>query len=177
MQITPFLFEGEALVRVIMRDEAPWFVAADVCRVLEIRNPSQAISRLDDDERDTLLNNEGIASAQVQQLTIISESGLWSLVLTSRKPEAKRFKKWITAEVIPSLRKTGRYEMPGRGEARQLEEQGSESSRLRMVIETRLAWGVSAAQEMWLKVGLPTVPAMFDGRQPDLFTPARREEV
>lgn len=60
---------------------------------------------------------------------------------------------------------------------RQPDEQDSEAFRLRKVIETRLTWGVAAAQAMWLKVGLPTVPAMFDGRQPDLFTQARREEV
>lgn len=96
-------------VRVTSRDGEPWFVLADVCRVLGIGNTSDAARRLDDDEKHTLDNVEGIAASQVQSFTIINESGLYSLVLTSRKPEAKRFKKWITSEVIPSIRKTGSY--------------------------------------------------------------------
>ncbi len=93
------------------QDGQPWFVLADVCRVLDHSNPSVAASRLDDDEKLTLDNTEGHdgqrGGAQFQ--TIINESGLYSLVLTSRKPEAKRFKKWITAEVIPTIRRTGGY--------------------------------------------------------------------
>lgn len=107
-QITPFSFEDQQL-RVLERDGDPWFVLADVCRVLEHSNPSVVAGRLDDDEKDTLNNNEGIAGAQVQALTIVNESGLYSLILTSRKPAAKRFKKWVTADVLPSLRKTGSY--------------------------------------------------------------------
>ncbi|MFC3030747.1 MULTISPECIES: BRO-N domain-containing protein [Roseomonadaceae] len=95
-------------VRVIQRDGAPWFVLADVCRVLGIVNPAQAVSRLDDDEKDTIRNAEGIAAAQVQTLTIINESGLYSLVLTSRKPAAKRFKKWVTGVVLPAMDLMGR---------------------------------------------------------------------
>ncbi|MBP7339087.1 BRO family protein [Niveispirillum sp.] len=109
--IIPFAFEG-ADVRVMMRGEAPWFVLADVCRVLEIGNPSDAAKRLDDDEKLALDNVEGIAVARVQKFTIINESGLYSLVMTSRKDAAKRFKKWVTAEVLPTIRRTGRYEMP-----------------------------------------------------------------
>lgn len=112
MTVVPFDFEGQA-VRVIDRDGEPWFVLADVCRVLEVGNASQAAARLDGDERDTLINNEGIADARVQALAIVNESGLYSLILTSRKPAARRFKKWITAEVLPTLRRTGRYAMAG----------------------------------------------------------------
>lgn len=107
-QLVPFFFNGLD-VRVTDRDGNPWFVLADVCRVLGLSNPSQAASTLDDDEKYTLTNSEGIASAQVQTLNIISESGLYSLVLRSRKQEARAFKRWITSEVIPSIRKTGRY--------------------------------------------------------------------
>ncbi|MCA1971319.1 MAG: hypothetical protein LDL44_00630 [Caenispirillum sp.] len=116
-QITPFLFEGEHLVRTLDIGGAPWFVLVDVCRVLSIRNPSQAASRLDADEKDTLHNAEGIADPRAQSLTIINESGLYSLILTSRKPSAKRFKKWVTAEVLPTIRKTGRYEIGGAADA------------------------------------------------------------
>lgn len=107
--LIPFTFETTA-VRVIDRDGATWFVLADVCRVLEMGNPRNVTARLDDDEK-------GVHSMDTpggdQTMTIINESGLWSLVLTSRKPAAKRFKKWVTAEVLPSIRKTGRYAAPG----------------------------------------------------------------
>ena len=114
MNIVPFDFQGVP-VRVIDRDGNPWFVLADVCRVLEISNPSDAASRLDPDEKMTLDNTEGHSGQRggAQFLTIINESGLYSLVMTSRKPEAKVFRKWVTAEVVPSVRKTGAYVAPG----------------------------------------------------------------
>lgn len=90
-------------IRVMQKDNEAWFVAADVCKALEIGNPSQAVSRLDEDEKTTLISNEG------RQMNIISESGLYSLVLSSRKKEAKTFKRWVTHEVLPSIRKTGGY--------------------------------------------------------------------
>ncbi|MGB4967297.1 MAG: Bro-N domain-containing protein [Candidatus Saccharimonadales bacterium] len=96
-------------VRVIMRGDEPWFVAVDVCEALTIGNSRMALDRLDDDEK-------GVSSIDTpggnQELSIINESGLYSLILTSRKPEAKKFKKWVTAEVLPAIRKTGRYEAP-----------------------------------------------------------------
>lgn len=100
-----FTFSTQAL-RCIMRDGEPWFVAADVCSALDVKDTSMACSRLDDDERGT--NTVGTPSGQ-QEMTIINESGLYSLILTSRKPEAKKFKKWVTSEVLPAIRKTGRY--------------------------------------------------------------------
>lgn len=90
-------------IRALKRDGEVWFVAADVCKALDIGNPSQAIKRLDEDERYTLISNEG------RQMNIVSESGLYSLVLSSRKKEAKTFKRWVTHEVLPSIRKTGGY--------------------------------------------------------------------
>ncbi|WP_217433769.1 Bro-N domain-containing protein [Caulobacter sp. S45] len=96
-------------VRIHVRDEEPWFVLADVCRVLEIANPSDAAARLDDDEKMTLGNAEGRAGHGAQSFTLINESGLYSLIFRSRKEAAKRFKKWVTAEVLPAIRKTGRY--------------------------------------------------------------------
>ncbi|GCD58211.1 phage associated-antirepressor BRO [Acetobacter pasteurianus NBRC 3280] len=103
--IIPFNFEDQA-VRVITRDGEPWFVLADVCSVLDIRNSRDAANRLDDDERGVSITD---TLGGPQEMTVINESGLYSLVLTSRKPTAKRFKKWITSEVIPSIRKTGGY--------------------------------------------------------------------
>ena len=101
-------------VRITDLDSNPWFVAADVCRVLGYANPPQVVSRLDSDEKD-ILNVDTLGGAQ--NSIIISESGLYSLVLTSRKPEAKAFKRWITGTVLPSIRKHGGY-IAGQGLAR-----------------------------------------------------------
>lgn len=98
-------------VRSLERDGKIWFVAADVCKALEINNPSQALTRLDSDEKTTLTNNEGRAGQGAQNYNIINESGLYSLILRSRKTEAKQFKKWVTSEVLPSIRKTGSYSL------------------------------------------------------------------
>lgn len=108
--IIPFSFEGKS-VRVIKQGDAPHWVLTDVCNVLDIRNAPDAAKRLDDDEKMTVGNTDSRAGNGAQTYTIINESGLWSLVLTSRKPEAKRFKKWLTSEVIPAIRKTGGYMM------------------------------------------------------------------
>lgn len=112
-EIIPFDFEEHA-VRVIMRGADPWFVAADVCRVLEIGNPSDVVARLDSDERMTLDTIEGQAGQRggARRINVISESGLYAVILTSRKESARRFRKWVTAEVLPALRTHGRYEMP-----------------------------------------------------------------
>lgn len=107
--LTPFDFNGKP-VRTVLVDGDPWFVAADACSILEISNTSQAVSYLDEDESQqvaaALISNEGRPQ---DVLTVVSESGLYSLVLRSRKPEAKKFKKWITREVLPQIRKTGSY--------------------------------------------------------------------
>lgn len=107
---------SEQTVRVLMRAESPWFVAADVCRVLEISNSRDAVSDLDEDEKgvadaDTLRSNVATADIKIPNrgLQIISESGLYALVFKSRKEEAKAFRRWVTGEVLPALRQTGRY--------------------------------------------------------------------
>lgn len=106
-----FEYENQRPFRIIDRNGEPWFVLVDVCAELEIANPRDAASRLDDDEKSdvgiTDTSSNGVA--QRRQMTIINESGLYSLILTSRKPSAKRFKKWVTAEVLPSIRRTGRF--------------------------------------------------------------------
>ena len=96
-------------VRTIEKDGQPWFVAKEVCEILELGNPSQALTRLDEDEKDTIILNEGIGNPT---RAIINEFGLYSLVIGSRKPEAKEFKRWITHDVIPSIRKHGAYMTP-----------------------------------------------------------------
>jgi len=106
-QLTIFDFE-ENPFRVIDHDGSPWFVPNDVCRTLDISNPRDAVSSLDEDER-------GVAIVDTlggpQKINIISESGLYALIFKSRKEEAKKFRKWITSEVIPAIRQTGKYEI------------------------------------------------------------------
>lgn len=132
--IVPFDFETNA-VRVTMIDGEPWFVAADVCRVLDHSNPTVALSRLDDDERamvnlNTLNISYGIQAKGVgttdplrgnPNAAIVSESGVFALILTSRKPAAKRFSKWVRAEVLPTLMREGFYDLGGAGAAERAE--------------------------------------------------------
>ena len=101
-----FNYHGNG-VRIIVRDGEPWFVAADVCRILELGNSGQAISRLEEDEKSTIILNDG--SPGNPNYAIVDEPGLYSLVLSSRKAEAKTFKRWVTHEVLPTIRKTGSY--------------------------------------------------------------------
>lgn len=93
-------------IRTTVKDGTPLFVAADVCRALEISNNRMATDRLDDDEKADVSLTDG---SQTRHMTAVTESGLYSLVLGSRKPEAKAFKRWITHDVIPAIRKTGGY--------------------------------------------------------------------
>lgn len=93
-------------IRTVEQGDGTWFIANDVCRALELDNSRQALSRLDEDEKDVTLND---TLGGMQTMAIINESGLYSLVLSSRKPEAKAFKRWITHEVLPSIRKHGMY--------------------------------------------------------------------
>ncbi len=94
-------------VRVLEQDGEPWFVASDVCRVLEIANSRDAVNRLDGADVGTADVRSG---GQRRTMTTVNESGLWDLVLDSRKPEAKKFRRWVTSAVLPSLRKTGKYD-------------------------------------------------------------------
>lgn len=122
-------------VRTTVIDGEPWFVAADVCRAIEIANSRDAVAKLDDDEK-------GVGSTDTlggkQKMQIVNEPGLYSLVLGSRKPEAKAFKRWITHEVIPAIRKTGSYQKPLsqleilQGSINQLVEQNKRLSRVEM---------------------------------------------
>lgn len=104
-ELKVFSYESNE-VRTVMIDGQPWWIAKDVCDVLGVDNVSQALDRIDDDERNTIILNEGIGNPEK---AVINESGLYSLVLSSRKPEAKAFKKWITSKVLPSIRKTGEF--------------------------------------------------------------------
>lgn len=106
--LSVFRFETQE-VRFVGTAEDLWWVASDICAILHHSNPSMAIARLDDDEKKLLDPKQYLGSTSNQDFWAINESGMYSLVLSSRKPEAKRFKKWITSEVLPSIRKTGAY--------------------------------------------------------------------
>lgn len=104
-EVVEFKF-GEKGIRAVVIDDAPWWVAKDVCGVLGLDDVRRAVERLDDDEK---LSGEILQSGQKREMWLMNESGLYSLILRSNKPEAKAFKKWITSEVLPSIRKTGGY--------------------------------------------------------------------
>lgn len=97
-KLTPLLIEG-----------LPWFIGNEVCDILDIANSRDAIGRLDSDEK---LVSVLPTSGQKRQVNLVNESGLYSLIFQSRKPEAKAFRKWVTGEVLPSIRRTGKYEAP-----------------------------------------------------------------
>lgn len=103
------IFRNETFgeVRTLEVNGEPWLVAADVCKALEISNPTDALKRLDDDEKARF--NLGLPGGSTN---CVNEPGLYSLVLGSRKPEARLFKRWIAHDVIPSIRKTGGYNLP-----------------------------------------------------------------
>lgn len=91
-------------IRTITKDNEPWFVASDICRSLDLSNPTMAMQRIDDDEKAKF--NLGLSGGETN---CVNEYGLYSLALASRKKEAKDFKRWITHEVLPSIRKNGGY--------------------------------------------------------------------
>jgi prophage antirepressor-like protein len=103
--VVPLDFEGRN-VRMVERDDAQWWVLADVCRAMDIANPSVVAARLDDDEK-------GVATTEtlggLQSMTIITEPGLYAVILQSRKPIARRFDRWVRHVVLPTIRKTGHY--------------------------------------------------------------------
>ena len=108
-EVRVFTFnESDQNIRVEVINNEPWFVAKDVCDALGIENNRNATARLDEDERGTSIVR---TPSGEQTMTTVNESGLYNLIFQSRKPEAKKFRKWVTSEVLPSIRKTGRYEV------------------------------------------------------------------
>ena len=103
MQI--FEYQGNE-VRTIQHGDEVWWVLRDVCRVLSLSNPAKVAQRLDEDEKDITLS---YTPGGYQEITIVNEPGLYPVILRSDKPEAKTFKRWVTHEVLPSIRKTGAY--------------------------------------------------------------------
>ena len=108
---------GVSVRTVAGEDGEPWFVAKDVCEALALSNTGQAIAGLDEDEKGSIIINDGTPGNPSK--AIVSEPGLYSLVMKSRKPEAKAFKRWVTHEVLPAIRRTGGYMAARPGETRE----------------------------------------------------------
>ena len=135
-----FSFNGRGLDVMIGDDGEPRFIASQVCEHLLVGNVSDAISRLDDDEKgigivDTL--------GGPQECLVVTEAGLYALVLGSRKPEAKPFKRWVTHEVLPALRKTGRYEVP-KASAPRLRGPTLAQARIKLLVHAELSRSLAA---------------------------------
>lgn len=107
--IVPFDYNGNA-VRTVQQNGQLWFVAKDVCGILEIENSRDALSRLDDDEKGVVITD---TLGGKQEVASVNESGLYNLIFTSRKAEAKAFRRWVTSEVLPIIRKRGYYAVRG----------------------------------------------------------------
>lgn len=149
----------EELVRVVPLERRPWFVAADVCRALQIKNVTRAVDRLPAGAR-TLHTVKG-----ERPLNIISEGGLYRLVFTSRTPQAEEFVAWVADEVLPAIRENGFYGaakpvpgLPSLDQAARGEVPESFLAKLYCIRECRLVHGVARAQLMWRSLGLPPVP-------------------
>ena len=113
-QLSTFNFESNSIRTLVINNE-PWFVAKDVCDTLKISNVSDALLKLDDDEKATIGLTDSQAGNGAQSISIISESGMYTLILRCRDAVKKgsiphRFRKWVTSEVLPTIRKTGKYE-------------------------------------------------------------------
>ena len=126
METSILQWKEGASIRVQMIKDEPWFAAKDVCELLGLDNSRQAVSRLDDDEKG-VINSD--TPGGKQELTFVNESGMYALIFQSRKPQARAFRKWVTGEVLPSLRKYGYYVAPG---AQLTDEQREELERVMM---------------------------------------------
>jgi len=151
-------------IRVQMKDGEPWFVAKDVCDALTIGNSRDAVNRLDDDEKAMSVLPTQFGD---KEMNLVSESGLYNLIFQSRKAEAKAFRKWVTSEVLPSLRKTGRYELKPqkRGVVRKTRGDGVnvELTNLLWLIGESLEQGDQAAVALELGVSRTAVNRTLNG--------------
>lgn len=149
----------EAPVRIVMIAGDPWFVANDVARALGYTRQQEMVRNLEEDEKGVHIVH---SLGGQQEMNIISESGLYAAILKSRKEEARRFRKWVTGDVLPSLRKTGRYQMhdlePPPAQALDMDPARLVAG-VSVVREARRLFGPAAARGLWVQVGLPACVA------------------
>lgn len=161
VQPIPFLFDADTLIRIVDLDSNFWFLVQDLQKVINIKNPSDAVKDLPSDEcaRITIVNGDGIRGNPTR--VVVSESGLYAIILRSNdalKPgtRAFKFRRWVTAELLPMLRKTGHYEMPHvEPKPREL----SVPQKRHMVNTAHRLGGAQAGIELWNKLGLPELDA------------------
>lgn len=150
-------------VRVVMVAGDPWWVASDLAKALGYGQAAFMTRNLDEDEKG--LHNMQTLQGN-QELSIVSESGMYAAIFKSRKAEAQRFRKWVTAEVLPELRRTGKYEMhdfdPPPPIAPDLDPPRLLAG-VSVVREARRLFGPQAARDLWVQVGLPPVIADAEG--------------
>ncbi len=163
----------ETPVRVILIENDPWFVAGDVAAVLGYRDGPTMTRNLDDDEKGTHIV---CTLGGDQQMNVISESGLYAAIFKSRREEAQRFRRWVTGEVLPAIRRTGRYELfdPDPPQVPQLPspaiddaELGKLNTAIGIMREARQIWGREDCREIWIKIGLPAPLAEAAGGPDD----------
>lgn len=149
-------FKEKAPIRVQVIKGEPWFVAKDVCDLLSISNSRDAVRKLKDSEAGVVTTDIRSENGVVQkrEMTIVNESGLYSLIFQSRKPAAQEFRYWVTSEVLPSIRKYGKYALPGSNEQRRLEQKLSAKERKEWLgsIEKKLAF--TDLEQIGKKVGI-----------------------
>ena len=151
LEMTIYQNEQFGQLRTTTKDGEPWFVAADVCRALDLGRTWNALQRLDEDEKGTsLISTPG----GEQNFSIVSEPGLYALVLGSRKPEAKAFKRWVTHDVLPAIRQTGGY--GAKEERQQLPEE------LRPELYSLMPYTTFKAQKWLYEVAFPALQAALD---------------
>lgn len=140
-------------MRTMLIEGEPWFVAKDVCRCLDIGNDRKALMRLDADEKGVTISD---TLGGAQTMNIVSEPGVFRLVFTSRSEAAERFKRWLAHDVLPQIRKTGRYSVSEALSPR-MEEIELINAHTRNVAEARRIYGRAAARQLWEKSPLPQI--------------------
>ncbi|MBO9380157.1 hypothetical protein GG804_25650 [Sphingomonas histidinilytica] len=165
-------FEGNP-VRVVMIEREPWFVASDMAKILGYRDAPRMTRLLEEDEKGTHI--VGTLGGD-QQMNVISEGGMWCAIFNSRRPEAVRVRRWVTGEVLPAIRRTGRYELfdPDPPQVPQLPspaiddaELGKLNTAIGIMREARQIWGREDCREIWIKIGLPAPLAEAAGGPDD----------
>jgi len=166
----PFLFEANQLVRVLpSRDGELWFVATDVCRALQLSNTTLALRALDADEKGLCVVK---TPGGPQELNTVSEPGLYKLIGRSRKPEAKRFDRFVRHEILPAIRRTGRFETESGATRVNTQAMNAVS---RAVGEVRRSYGARAAAEvlpdLFARAGIKIAPWKPEQAELDLDAP------
>lgn len=179
-ELTIFQYETNE-VRTISIENEPWFCLSDVCRVLELSNITQVKSTLDED--GVIINDTIDSMNRKQSATFVNEPELYQIIFQSRKPEAKRFKKWVKYEVLPSIRKTGQYgqlKIPSYSEAlRQLADKIDESQRLQQQIDDELHY-TEMGKSFEIKEGdklVREVAKILGVGQNNLFNRLRQDKI